>query len=135
MAADPSDLESVYRAYVDALNGRRFDDLGRFVQDRLAYNGDPRSLAQYRALLEEDVRVVPDLRYEIDDLVVAGDRVAARLGFDCHPSGVLLGVPVDGRRLVFAEHVFYRFDAGRIVDVRSLIDVETIRRQSASFTE
>ena len=40
--------------------------------------------------------------------------VAARLLFACTPQHAFLGFTPDGRRLVFAEHVFYRYRDGRI---------------------
>jgi predicted ester cyclase len=122
-------LEDVYRAYIDALNGRRLDDLGRYVHDRLTYNGEEWTLDRYRSLLAEDVRTVPDLRYEIRLLVAGPDHVACRLWFDCTPRRPFLGIDTGGRRVAFTEHVFYRFRDGRIADVWSLIDTDGVRRQ------
>jgi SnoaL-like polyketide cyclase len=55
--------------------------------------------------------------------------VACRLVFDCTPQREFLGFIPDGRRLAFAEHVFYRFDGGRIAAVWSLIDRAAIAEQ------
>jgi len=123
------ELEHVYRDYIAALNGRRFDDLDRFVHGRLTYNGEEWTLEQYQALLADDVRKIPDLHYEIQLLVVNADQVACRLWFDCTPRQVFLGMDAGGRRVSFAEHVFYRFRANRIENVWSLIDTDGIRRQ------
>jgi predicted ester cyclase len=38
-------------------------------------------------------------------------------------------VAVNGRRVSFVEHVFYRFRDGRIQDVWSVIDTDAIRSQ------
>jgi predicted ester cyclase len=122
-------LERTYRDYIAALNDRRLDDLDRFVHDRLRYNGEDWSREAYRARLADDVRRIPDLRYRIDLLVVDGDHVACRLWFDCSPQREFLGIDVGGRRVAFAEHVFYRFRAGRIEQVWSLIDADGIRRR------
>lgn len=125
----PASLEDVYRAYLAALNARRFDELDRFVHDELTYNGAAWTRPQYAARLAADVAAIPDLHYEVRALVVAGDQVAARLWFDCTPSGTFLGVEVDGGRAAFAEHVFYRFEDGRIREVWSLIDTDAVRAQ------
>ena len=122
-------LDRVYRDYIAALNERRLDDLDQFVHDRLVYNGEEWTREQYRARLADDVRAIPDLRYDVQLLVAGPDRVACRIWFDCTPRGSFLGVDVDGRRVSFAEHVFYRFRGNRIEQVWSLIDVEGIRRQ------
>ena len=122
-------LEQVYRDYIAALNDRRLDELDRFVHDRLGYNGAQWTREDYRARLADDVRNVPDLHYDVQLLVVADDHVACRIWFDCTPQREFLGVPADGRRVGFAEHVFYRFRDGRIAEVWSLIDTDAIRRQ------
>jgi predicted ester cyclase len=122
-------LEDVYRDYIAALNDRRFDDLDRFVHDQLTYNGEEWTRDTYRELLVDDVRKIPDLRYEIRLLVAGPDHVACRLWFDCTPRQVFHGIDAGGRRVSFAEHVFYRFRADRIADVWSLIDIDSIRRQ------
>jgi predicted ester cyclase len=124
-------LELVYRRYIAALNDRRLDDLDQFVHDRLAYNGEEWTREQYEALLADDVRNVPDLHYDIQLLVVGPDHVACRLWFDCTPRHEFLGVDAGGRRVSFAEHAFYRFRAGRIESVWSLIDTDGVRRQLA----
>jgi predicted ester cyclase len=128
-------LEDIYRDYIAALNARRFDDLDRFVHDRLTYNGEEWTREKYRALLADDVRKIPDLRYEIQLLVVGSDHVAGRLWFDCTPQQVFLGIDTGGRRVSFAEHVFYRFRENRIEDVWSLIDADGIRRQLSGTSQ
>jgi predicted ester cyclase len=123
------DLRRRYLDYLAVLNERRFDDLVEHVADDLTYNGSPMTRTDYRDLLERDVAAVPDLTYVPGLLVVEGDRVACRLDFDCTPVGTFLGIEAAGRRLRFAEHVFYRYDGPRFVEVRSLIDRDAVRRQ------
>jgi predicted ester cyclase len=123
------DLTTAYAAYLDCLNARRWDELGHHVADDVRHDDRPLGLAGYRRMLERDVAAIPDLRFVAEDVVASGDVVAVRLAFDCHPVGELFGVAVDGRRVVFAEHVFYRYVDGRVADVRSLVDVEAVRRQ------
>jgi len=124
------ELERIYRDYIETLNDRRLEDLDEFVHDRLVYNGEEITRERYAAMLAEDVRVIPDLHYDIDLLVVDDHQVSARLWFDCSPRGSFLGIAVDGRRIFFAEHVIYRLHDGRIDRVWSLLDKEAIRDQA-----
>ncbi|WP_214402666.1 ester cyclase [Pseudonocardia lacus] len=124
-----TDLETRYRAYLDALNERRLDDLVGFVHDELTYNGTPMTRREYQDLLAADIAAVPDLVYDARIVVADGNRVACRLLFDCTPRSEFLGFAVDGRRLVFAEHVFYAFRDGRIAAVSSLIDRAAVEEQ------
>ena len=57
------------------------------------------------------------------------NTIAARLWFDCTPVRAFAGIGVNGTRVQFAEHVFYRFRDGRIEQVWALIDTNAIRDQ------
>ncbi|WP_395679097.1 ester cyclase [Inquilinus sp.] len=124
-----TDLAPLYRAYIDCLNRRDWARLGDFVDDRARHNGRPFGLAGYRAMLEQDVREIPDLRFVIGLLACDPPLVAARLDFTCTPRGRYFGLDIDGRTVSFSENVFYRFRGGRIVEVWSLIDREAIAAQ------
>ena len=126
--ADP-DLADVYRAYLDCLDRRDWARLGEFVHADARHNGRQLGLPGYRAMLEQDVREIPDLRFPVQLLIVQPPRLAAGLAFDCTPRGEFLGLPVAGRRVRFAENVFYEFRAGRILEVWSVIDKAEIEAQ------
>jgi predicted ester cyclase len=123
------DLAARYRTYLDTLNERRLDDLVHHVADELTYNGEPMTRRQYQDLIAADLAAVPDLVYEAHLVVADGEHVACRLVFACTPQREFLGFTPNGRRLVFAEHVFYRFHEGRIAEVWSLIDRAAIAAQ------
>ena len=122
-------LPDIYRGYIDALNRRDLQGLGRYVHDEVRYGDRPVGLAGYRGMLERDFREIPDLRFEILLLTSDPPYVASRLGFDCTPAGTFLGLPVNGRRVSFCENVFYEFRDGKIWSVWSVIDRAAIERQ------
>lgn len=62
-------------------------------------------------------------------LIAEPPHIAARLTFDCTPVGELFEVAVNGRRVQFTENVFYTFEAGRIVNVASVIDKAAVAAQ------
>jgi len=127
-----ADLEARYRAYLRALDERRLDDLVQYVHDEVSYNGDVMTRRQYQDLIAADIAAIPDLAFDADIVVACGDQVACRLVFDCTPQHDFLGFSPNGERLVFAEHVFYRFREGRIAAVWSLIDRTGIAAQLRS---
>ena len=122
-------LSQCYRAYIACLNGQDWANLHRFVADDARHNGRPFGLAGYRAMLERDFEEIPDLRFNIELMVCDPPHVASRLRFDCSPKGLFLGLAVNGRRVVFAENVFYRFRSGKIEEVWSVIDKAAIEAQ------
>ena len=124
-----TDLAGVYRAYIACLNEQNWPMLGAFVHDDLHYNGQPIHLADYRQMLERDFRQIPDLRFDIQLLTADPPYVASRLWFDCTPARDFLGLAIDGKRVSFAENVFYEFRERKIVEVWSVIDKAAIEAQ------
>jgi predicted ester cyclase len=122
-------LPDLYRAYIACLNRQDWPNLHRFVADDARHNGRPFGLVGYRAMLERDFAEIPDLQFNIELLVCDPPHVASRLRFDCRPKGLFLNLPVNGRRVAFAENVFYRFRDGRIAEVWSAIDKGAIEAQ------
>jgi predicted ester cyclase len=127
----PVELARLYRAYIDCLNLKDWARLGDFVDEAAVHNGRPLGLTGYRTMLEQDFRAIPDLRFDIGLLVAEPPYVASRLDFDCTPAGVFLGLKVNGRRVSFAENVFYLFADGKIRQVWSVIDKTAIEAQLA----
>jgi len=122
-------LADTYRSYIACLNRQDWPALGQFVHDDVAHNARPLGLSGYRAMLEQDFRDIPDLRFDIELLMSDPPGIAARLKFDCTPVGSFLGLAVNGKRVSFAEHVFYAFREGKIRQVWSVIDKATIEAQ------
>ncbi len=123
------DLSDIYRDYIACLNQQDWLRLGLFVHDDVRRNGQKFGLANYRAMLERDFDEIPDLSFDIRLLVAEPPYLASRLAFDCTPKGTFLGLPVNGRRVSFAENVFYAFLDGRIAEVWSIIDRAAIEAQ------
>jgi predicted ester cyclase len=124
-----AELAAIYRDYIACLNAQDWPRLGLFVAHDVVHNGRAFGLAGYREMLENDYRDIPDLRFEVQLLTCDPPNVAARLAFDCTPAGQFQGLAVDGRRVRFAENVFYEFRDGKIAQVWSLIDKAAIAAQ------
>jgi predicted ester cyclase len=124
-----AELAAAYRGYIECLNGQDWAKLGGFVHAEAVHNGKAIGLDGYRAMLEADFRAIPDLVFNIELLLAEPPRLASRLLFDCTPRGELFGLPVNGRRVRFAENVFYEWRDGRIHTVWSVIDKSAIAAQ------
>ena len=124
-----ADLSVAYRGYIACLNKQDWTNLGTFVHEDVHYNGKRIGLSGYREMLEADFRAIPDLYFDIQLLISEPPCVASRLRFDCTPKGSLFGLPVNGRKVQFAENVFYEFLDGQIAKVWSVIDKAAIASQ------
>ncbi|RCS22918.1 ester cyclase [Phyllobacterium salinisoli] len=124
-----ADLADIYRDYIACLNQQDWSNLGQFVHEDVHYNGKRIGLSGYREMLVEDFRAIPDLYFCIQLLISQPPHIASRLSFDCTPKGILFGLRVNGKRISFAENVFYAFRHGRIEKVWSVIDKAAIEAQ------
>lgn len=95
----------------------------------MAYNCEIIGLSGYKSMLVADFTAIPDLSFNITLLVCEPPMIVSRLAFDCHPVGTLFDLPVNGARVRFDKNVFYEFDAGKIVNVWSVIDKAAIAAQ------
>jgi predicted ester cyclase len=125
----PADLSALYLEYIACLNRQDWAALGRFVDDEVSHNGRQIGLSGYREMLERDFREIPDLQFSVALLVAEPPRVASRLDFACTPKASFLGLPVNGKRVSFAENVFYEFRGPKIWRVWSVIDKAAIEAQ------
>ena len=123
------DLSNIYREYIACLNNQDWLRLGQFVDNDVVHNDRRIGLSGYREMLRKDFRDIPDLHFSIEILVSDPPYVASRLSFHCAPKGNFLGLPVNGKKISFAENVFYEFRSEKICEVRSIIDKLVIEAQ------
>jgi len=126
---DKDPLAAVYREYIACLNRQDWGSLGRFVRDDIQRNGERLGLAGYQATLEKNYEDIPDLQFQIDLLASDPPIIGSRLRFECTPKAEFFGLPVNGRKVIFAENVFYQFRDGKIELVWSVIDKAAIEAQ------
>ena len=119
----------LYDAYIACLNRQDWRRLGDFVDDAVIHNGRPLGLAGYRRMLERNFEDIPDLHFNVQLVIGDANHIAARLAFDCTPKGRFLGLAIDGRRVTFAENVFYELREDKIARVWSVIDKAAIEAQ------
>ena len=122
-------FSDLYRAYIDCLNRRDWDQLGSYVDDEVEHNDRLLKLSGYRDMLQKDIEDIPDIRFNIQMLICGPPRVAARLAFECSPKREFLGLSVNGRKVSFAENVFYEFKGSKIASVWSVVDKAAIEAQ------
>ena len=124
-----TDLSDIYRGYIACLNKQDWAKLEKFVDEDACHNGRQVGISGYREMLERDFHEIPDLYFDVQLLISDPPYIAARLGFDCTPKGKFLGLNVNGKRVSFAENVFYKFRGEKIAQVWSLIDKAAIEAQ------
>jgi len=97
--------------------------------DRTLPKGRPQGLEGPLQASKGFRKAVPDLSAEVDDLVVAGDRVSVHLHFKGHFTGLFGEVQGKGQVVDFQAFDLYRIQDGRIADNWHLEDNLTLMQQ------
>ncbi|MEV7329372.1 ester cyclase [Micromonospora sp. NPDC093244] len=125
------ELRDFYLQYVALANKREFDRMADFAHEEVIMNGTSVKMADMVAEFYRHVDAVPDLHWEIQDLVVEGDRVAARLIDTGTPVQEWNGLAATGASVSFVETAFYQVEDGKFKVMSYLMDTDTVRRQLA----
>ena len=124
------DNRAVARRFIEeVLGGGDFAALNALAApdcaDHAAAPG-PAALAQFLVTWRA---AFPDLRVEIDELVAAGDCVAARWTLRGTHHGAFLGLAPTGRRVEVAGTELYRLAGGKVVQRCAAVDIPGLLRQ------
>lgn len=77
----------------------------------------------------------PDFHNRIDELVVEGDRVVARLTYSGTHEGPLFDHPPSGKRIEYAGVAMFTFRGGKIARVWVLGDLWSLMRQIGAVAD
>ena len=126
-AAAP-DIRVLVRRFLDeVLNGRDLE--GAFAEmvaeDFVEENpipGQGPGREGLREILAAQFAAFPDLHWELEDLLVEGDRVATRSVWTGTHRGEFMGVPATGRSVAVEAWTTDRYANGQLVSSRIIMD-------------
>ena len=123
----------VHRFYTDAWNAWDDDAVDELLAEDFVFRGslgeEVRGRDGWRGYRDKIRAAVPDFHTQIVELVVNGDRAAARLRYSGHHEGELLGVRGVGNRIEYSGAAFIRVRGGLLADAWVLGDLDALRRQ------
>ena len=126
------DLRTWYLRYVAALNAHEFDGMDEFINDQVLLNGEPGTRDDVLRVQRQDVEAVPDLHWEVKELLLDRDRIAVRAINTGTPVKEWLGVPPSGASFEIVEYAIYTVRDGKFVHMSALHDAEALQKQLAS---
>lgn len=126
-----SGLRDWYLRYVAALNAHEFDGMDEFIADDVVLNGEPGTRDDVITVQKHDIDAVPDLHWEVEELLFDRDRIAVRAVNTGTPVKEWLGVPASGASFEITEHAIYKVKDGRFVQMTALHDSADLLRQLA----
>lgn len=125
---DIDKTRAFYLRYIDALNARQFERLPEFMHDDVTLNGQATRRDAIVESLHALVAAMPDFVWHLQDLIIEGDRVAARLVDEGTPEKEWLGLAPTGAKVEFAECAFYELRVGRFADLWNQFDAGAVQR-------
>lgn len=110
---DAAAVRDSYRRYLERCNEHHVGALAEFVSEDV--NGPGHGFDGYARDLREVIDALPDIHWELQQLIVDGDWLAARLLTSGTHTGWLRDVAPTGRRVTVQELVVYRWKGGEFV--------------------
>jgi steroid delta-isomerase-like uncharacterized protein len=133
MSTQEDNNKALVRRFIDdAFVRGRPDDLDEIVSDRFTPRTWPsvepgvESLKQTVSRMAAGLR---DVRFEIEDMIAEGDRVAVRLTAHAVHRGDFMGVPAAGKGYTIAEQHIFRIADGKIAEHWHVADMLGMMRQ------
>ncbi|MEW2473811.1 ester cyclase [Micromonospora gifhornensis] len=123
------DLRNWYLRYVAALNAHEFDGMDEFINDQVLLNGRMGTRDDVLTVQRQDIDAVPDLHWEVKELLFDRNRIAVRAINTGTPVKEWLGVAPSGASFEIVEHAIYEVRDGRFVQMTALHDSAELLRQ------
>lgn len=122
-------MRDFYHRYVAAANARDFDAIAELIHDDVTINGAAYKRADVLTSLQGLTDAVPDMAWHIEDLVIEGDRIGARLRDTGRPAKQFFGLEPTGASVEYTEFASYKVRDGRFAEMWFLMDVPTVAEQ------
>ncbi|KAA9154185.1 ester cyclase [Amycolatopsis acidicola] len=124
-------LELVHRFYDDMLNRRKLELAEELLTPDVVLHGPedrhgPEAVTAVDAFLRP---AFPDLRFDVEDVLVQGEKAAIRWTMHATHTGEFLGIAPTGRTIALRANVFFAFRGDRIAELWPVIDIAGLRGQ------
>ncbi len=110
----------IRRAYEELWNERNVEVVDELVTEDFLNHAAPPDRQRGRQGLKDVVRMFesafPDFRYEVEDVIAEGEKVAVRDVFTGTQRGYFTGIPATGNRVTMEAIHIYRFSEGRLAE-------------------
>lgn len=124
-----SDLRNWYLRYIATLDAHELDKMDEFIADEVMLNGESGTRDNVIADMKHSIDAVPNLHWEVKELLLDRDRIAVRVVNTGTPVKEWLGVAPTGASFEIVEYAIYKVGNGRFVQMTNLHDSADVRRQ------
>lgn len=128
-----TEMDNFVKRLVAAYNQRSLDQFDELLADDVVLVRDgekAHGLAEFKQVLDRLQRAFPDIQYRVDDVIVAGDRIALRWEARGTQRGDYLGQAATGRPLSYTGITIYeRRSDGKIGRIYVAADLLSLLRR------
>jgi steroid delta-isomerase-like uncharacterized protein len=120
-----------YAAAINDHDTSSFPEL--FTASYIQHSGrSPSGLAAQIENFQRILTAMPDVRFRVDDRIVAGDKVVARTTYSATHTQTIQGLPPTGKAFTFRTIDIWRIDGGKFAEHWDLTDIgEVLNRLRA----
>ncbi|GAA0388497.1 ester cyclase [Microbispora corallina] len=119
----------IKRFYDEVLNGDDLDVADEIITPGFSPRGagpaGPEALKQIARYLRS---AMPDLHFDIEDMIAEGDRVATRWTLRGTHEGDFFGFPPTGRPVEVRACVVFRMEDGKVAEIWPVVDASSLQR-------
>ena len=111
--------KAIILRWVNEVNKGNFDALSEelFASDCMQYmppDAEPRSFEEYRQLIKQFYSAFPEISHAVDDVIVEGDKVVARITAHTVHEREFFGIPPTGKELEWTAIAIFQLADGKI---------------------
>lgn len=124
--------KDVVRQAYDALNQGEMERFGEFLAEdfrEVAQIGRARNKEEYLANFADLRTMMPDVRFDIQEVIAEGDRVVVVENYSGTMTGEFKGLESNGRRMSVTAVDIYRIMDGKLAEVLSVLDTASVMEQ------
>jgi len=122
-------LHDFYTRYIAALNAHELGGMDEFIAEKVLLSGEPGTRDAVVEVLGGIVDAVPDIHWEIQEMLFDRDGIAVRLTNTGTPAKEWLGIQPTGASFKIVEYAIYKVRDGRFIHMTNLHDSSEMLRQ------
>jgi len=123
------DLRDLYLRYVTAANARDYEAIAGLIHEDVKVNGVTSRREDVLASLKGFAEAIPDFTWNLEDLIIVDDRIAARLRNTGTPAKQWLGIEPSHTQIEITEMSNYKIRDGRFAEMWFLMDFASAAQQ------
>lgn len=128
-----SEWELLLRGYLAAGDRGDLDKLGDYLHEDVIIH-DPggqttKGLEHEKETWRKARESMPGLRHEVQEVIVAGNVIAARVQLSEALVGQFAGIAGEGQKFKIDQALFMHIRDGKVEELRAIVDSENFRKQ------